>query len=65
MIQALIRLLQVWEAGAIPFAQLYQPFDETINYPVEWTRLARTFQRPAATVAYIKALLNSNSKGKK
>lgn len=63
MVQALIRLLQVWEAGAIPFAQLYQPVDKKITYPVEWTRFARTFQRPAATVAFIRDLINSNAKG--
>ncbi len=61
--RALIRLLEVYEAGAIPFAQLYQPPEEKIEYPVEWTRFARTWQRPAGTKAFIKTILNSNKRG--
>lgn len=62
-LKALIRLLEVYEAGAIPFAQLYQPPEGKIIYPVEWTRFARTWQRPAGTEAFIKTALNANSKG--
>lgn len=65
MLHAIIRLLQVWEAGAKPFAQLYQPRDRTIVYPVEWQRFVRTWQRPAGTAAFIKEILNSNADGKK
>lgn len=61
MLHALIRLLQVWEAGAKPFAQLYQPPEKRIVYPVEWSRFIRTWQRPAGTAAFIKSTLNANS----
>lgn len=46
------RMINVWQAGAIPFAQLYQPPDRHIVYSQEWRQFARTFQRPAATKAY-------------
>ena len=49
--EATERLELIWEAGAIPFAQLYQPPDKWIDYPREWRRLARTWSRPAATWA--------------
>lgn len=62
--RALIRLLEVYEAGAIPFAQLYQPPEEKIIYPTEWSRFTRTWQRPAGTEAFIKMVLNANAKGK-
>lgn len=52
--QATARLAEVWEAGAIPFAQLYQPPDKWINYSKEWTRFTRTWQRPAATKAFMR-----------
>lgn len=55
--KATSRLIDVWEAGALPFAQLYQPPDKLIEYPKEWVRFARIWQRPAATKAYIKALV--------
>ena len=42
------RLKEVWQIGFVPFAQLYQPPDEYIEYPSEWKRLARTWSRPAA-----------------
>lgn len=50
------RIINVWKAGAIPFAQLYQPFDRHIDYPREWRQFARTFQRPAATKAFMKGI---------
>ncbi len=62
--RALIRLLEVYEAGAMPFAQLYQAPEGKIKYPIEWTRFTRTWQRPAGTKAFIKMLLNSNSNRK-
>jgi len=64
-LRALIRLLEVYEAGAIPFAQLYQPADETIDYPIEWRRFARTWQRPAGTKGFIKTILTANNDGRK
>lgn len=45
------RLELVWEAGAMPFAQLYQPKDRWINYPREWKELAREWARPAVMIA--------------
>lgn len=47
--QGLRRLEQVYEAGALPFAQLYQPPDRYIGYSREWKAMARTWSRPAAT----------------
>ena len=48
------RMVNVWQAGAIPFAQLYQPPDHRIEYSQEWRKFARIFQRPAATKAFLK-----------
>lgn len=56
MEQAEMRLRRVWEMGAIPFAQLYQPPDYRIDYSREWKALARTWSRPAA----MKALMKNN-----
>lgn len=50
------RMELVWEAGAMPFAQLYQPPDEWIDYPWEWTDFARTWSRPAAMKAAMKSM---------
>lgn len=46
--QATARLEAVWDAGCMPFAQLYQPADHYIKYSREWKALARTWSRPAA-----------------
>lgn len=46
--QATQRLEAVWDAGCMPFAQLYQPPDCYIEYSKEWKALARTWSRPAA-----------------
>lgn len=43
------RLMEVWEAGAMPFAQLYQPTDEYIKYSWTWRNLQRNWSRPAIT----------------
>jgi len=45
------RLEAVWQAGCLPFAQLYQPSDRYIDYPSDWKALARTWCRPAAMFA--------------
>ena len=45
------RLEAVWEAGCLPFAQLYQPADRRIDYSSDWRALAREWSRPAATLA--------------
>lgn len=46
--QATERLEAVWDAGCVPFAQLYQPADHYIEYSREWRRLAWAWSRPAA-----------------
>jgi len=48
------RMEQVWHAGAMPFAQLYQPPDHWLNYSREWRSLARTWSRPAAMKAFMR-----------
>lgn len=50
------RLMAIWEAGAMPFAQLYQPPDKRIEYGREWRSLQRTWSRPAAMKARAKEL---------
>ncbi len=45
--QATARLEGVWAAGCMPFAQLYQPADQWIDYPKEWRDLNRRWSRPA------------------
>ena len=47
--QAADRLQKVWDAGCLPFAQLYQPADRYINYSLEWKALRRIWSRPAET----------------
>lgn len=46
-----VRCQQVYALGFLPFAQLYQPFDQAGGlraYPDAWRRLARKWSRPAA-----------------
>lgn len=50
------RMIEIWQAGAMPFAQLYQPPEKWIEYPKEWQRFQRTWQRPAAQWAFMKTL---------
>lgn len=48
------RLRQVYEAGAMPFAQLYRDFsDAKTEYDTDWNKFARMWQRPAATKAHM------------
>ena len=49
--EAVERLEAVWVAGAMPFAQLYQPPDRYIDYPRPWRALAREWSRPAVMKA--------------
>lgn len=49
--QAEARLEAVWQAGAVPFCQLYQPPDRRIDYGPDWRRLHKTWSRPAAMKA--------------
>ena len=50
---ALSRLVSVYQAGCLPFAQLYQPPDKWIEYSDDWKALQATFCRPAATLAFM------------
>lgn len=50
------RLRQAWNIGCLPFAQLYQPPDEWIDYGHDWKALVRTWSRPAA----MKTLMRTN-----
>lgn len=44
----------VYEAGAMPFMQLYRDFSEVkTEYSKEWNSFARMWQRPAATRAHM------------
>ena len=53
---ALARLIQVYDLGFMPFAQLYHPADKYIDYSREWRKLAKTWSRPAAPKAYMRQL---------
>lgn len=46
------RLRAVYEAGCMPFAQLFQPV-ERIEYDLEYKKFARQWQRPAATISHM------------
>lgn len=48
------RLKAVYEAGAMPFAQLYQPIgiDNKKTYSTDWRQFQRQWSRPAATRAH-------------
>jgi len=46
MVENQNRLKTIYNAGALPFAQLYQP-EEKIIYAKEWKDLARIWSRPA------------------
>jgi hypothetical protein len=41
------RCRRVWELGALPFAQLYQPIGGHTSWPLDAKRAARRWQRPA------------------
>jgi len=48
------RARTVYEAGAMPFMQLYRDFSNTkTEYSAEWNAFARMWQRPAATRAHM------------
>lgn len=48
------RARTVYEAGAMPFMQLYRDFSETkTTYSKDWNNFARMWQRPAATMAHM------------
>ncbi len=48
------RARQVYEAGAMPFMQLYRDFsDKKTEYNSDWNKFCRMWQRPAATRAHV------------
>lgn len=48
------RARAVYEAGAMPFMQLYRDFsNQKTEYSAEWNAFARMWQRPAATRAHM------------
>jgi hypothetical protein len=52
------RLRQIFLAGALPFAQLYQPFElKKKIYSKQWEDFQRIWQRPAATKAHMKEVI--------
>lgn len=57
------RCRAVWNAGAIPFVQLYQPVERYIKYSKEWRQWARTWSRPAATKAHMRQVRQSTGHG--
>ncbi len=60
---ALSRMLAIYDSGCYPSAQLYQPPGKYIEYPREWKKFMRVFQRPAATYGYITRLLKNIQDG--
>lgn len=49
------RCRAIYEAGAMPFVQLYQEYASIkTEYPRKWREFARTWCRPAATKAHMK-----------
>lgn len=49
------RARAVYEAGAMPFMQLYRDFSDTkTEYSAEWNAFARQWQRPAAIQSHMK-----------
>ncbi len=48
------RLQEVYHAGAMPFAQLYQPYEgKKKRYSDDWNKFHRMWSRPAATRAHV------------
>lgn len=48
------RAVRVYEAGAMPFVQLYRDFSDTkTEYSADWNAWARMWQRPAATRSHV------------
>jgi hypothetical protein len=51
---ACARLQSIWNLGAMPFAQLYQPPDKYIQYSLEWKKLAWEWSRPTVMLSQLK-----------
>ncbi len=63
--EAEMRLMDVWQAGCMPFAQLYQPPERRISYSREWRDLTRTWSRPAAMKTLMRNRIVFASSGKR
>jgi len=56
------RARAVYDAGAMPFMQLYRDFsDKKTEYPKEWNQFQRQWSRPAAIKAHMKKGTNFDS----
>ena len=53
--KATARLERVYNVGAVPYAQLYQPVGKRIEYSPEWRALSRVFSRSASTSGYMRS----------
>ena len=54
-IEAWNRRATYYEAGAMPFMQLYRDYSDTkTEYSVEWNKFQRQWSRPAAINAHMK-----------
>jgi hypothetical protein len=48
------RLREIYEAGAMPFAQLYRDFgDKKTEYGKDWNKFSRMWMKPPATRAHM------------
>lgn len=50
------RLRQVYDAGVMPFAQLFRDEADSVKYSAEYQQFQRTWARPAATKAHIQSI---------
>ncbi|GHV01239.1 hypothetical protein FACS1894211_10560 [Clostridia bacterium] len=52
------RLREIYHAGAMPFAMLYQPLglDKKVEYGADWKAFQRQWTRPAAVTAHMRTL---------
>jgi len=53
------RLKEVWNAGAMPFAQLFRNKEDNIKYSKEWKQFTRKWSRPAIIRNIMKGLTNA------
>ncbi len=60
--QAEEHLEDVWGAGFMPHAQLFQPPDKYISYPKEWRDLVRRWSRPAIMKAMHRPIITTTLK---
>lgn len=56
------RMIEIYKAGALPFAQLFRDPENTITYTKEWRAFHKEWCRPAATYTIMKAYSNQQPK---